>query len=235
MAIVPNTNIGKITFYEAHIPVWSATPTIIGLVAADCTALSALIGSARKEYDTQQAALYEARNATQRMKDAVRAMHALGSADIAKIKAFAEATNNPTVYTSAVLPPPATPSPVGPPGTPFEFVVTLLQTGAINLRWKCSNPTGASGTVYEVARRVGGDSVPFTLVGAIGVREFEDATIARGSSSVTYRVQAVRSTSRGNPAQFTVSFGVGGNGLMVATVSEVTTETAPGGETRLAA
>jgi hypothetical protein len=220
MAIVPNTNIGKLTFYEAHIPRWTLTPAAIGLTAAECSALSALITGARKAYNDQQVAIEAARSATLNMNNAIRAMHNLGSADIAKIKAYAEATNNPGVYPAADIPAPAAPSPIGPPGTPYEFVVGLLQDGSVELKWKCNNPAGATGTVYEVRRRIG-NTGGFVFIGAQGGKKFTDDTIPSGSSGVTYEITAVRSTKRGAAAQFNVNFGVGGDGLMTATVSPV--------------
>jgi hypothetical protein len=39
-----------------------------------------------------------------------------------------------------------------------------------------------------------------------------------GTASVSYRIQAVRSTLSGAPADFTVNFGVGGGGEMTASV-----------------
>ena len=42
------------------------------------------------------------------------------------------------------------------------------------------------------------------------------------SSPATYQVTAVRSTSRGNPSQFTVSFGSGGPGAIGMTITSVT-------------
>lgn len=223
MAIVPDTNIGKITFYEAHIGGWTLAPTSIGLVAGDCAALSTLIKNARAAYDAQQVALGSAKDATTMMNNAVKAMAALGAIDIAKIKNYAEATANPDVYAKASLPMPATPSPVGPPGTPSDFNVTLLQSGAVMLKWKCVNPAGASGTMYEVERKIGGGGGPFVLLGSEGTKSFTDISLPTGASGVTYQITAVRSTARGMPAQFNVNFGVGGDGAMFATVSQVET------------
>lgn len=225
MSIVPSTDIGRITFYEAHIAGWTAIPTQIGLVAADCTALAALITNARKAYNDQQTALEAARSATMTMHNAVLAMHALGSADIAKIKAFADATHNPNVFPLANIPAPASPSPVGPPGTPFNFTVTLTQDGFVMLKWKCNNPSGAAGTVYEVRRRIGASGT-FEYLGSQGVKSFSDDTLPAGSSGVTYQITAIRSTRRGTAAQFNVNFGVGGGGgLFIASTSEGTAGT----------
>ncbi len=60
--------------------------------------------------------------------------------------------DDPEVYSFAQIPPPAVPGAVPPPGTPFDFRTALLQNGAVELKWKCQNPAGASGTIYEVTR-----------------------------------------------------------------------------------
>jgi hypothetical protein len=218
MSIVPDTNIGKIEFYEAHIPVWTGSPGSVGLLPADCTALQTLIQNARKAYNDQQAAASASKAATTAMHNAVKAMHALGSSDIMKIKSYAEGPGGMDVYAKAQIPPPATPTPVGPPGTPTDFVVTLMQDGSVMLKWKCNNPSGASGTVYNVRRKIG--SGAFEYLDSVGSKMFTDATIPSGSTGVTYEITASRSTVRGMPAQFNVNFGVGGDGVMFATVSE---------------
>ncbi|GMV24142.1 MAG: hypothetical protein AMXMBFR58_01730 [Phycisphaerae bacterium] len=53
---------------------------------------------------------------------------------------------------------------------------------------------------------IAGASVPS------GVKNVTDDKVAAVSPSVTYQVTAIRSTPRGNPGQFTVSFGMGGGG-----------------------
>ena len=139
-----------------------------------------------------------------------------GAGLIRNIKNKAESTNNPEVYALAQIPPPATPSPVPPPGTPFDLRVELLQTGAITLSWKCPNPAGAAGTIYEVQRKLGtSPTAAFEFIGAAGVRNFTDETLPLGPTLVTYRITAVRSTTRGNPAQFILTFGSGGEGFTV--------------------
>lgn len=144
---------------------------------------------------------------------------------IQTIRTWAESKNDPNVYTLAQIPPPATPGVTPPPGTPFDFTVNLLQSGALELKWKCNNPSGTQGTVYEIKRRVGGGGGgAFGYVGSSGVKTFTDDTVAAGSPSVTYQITAIRTTRRGNPAQFTVNFGVGGPGL---TIESVTTESGP--------
>jgi hypothetical protein len=218
MSIVPTTRLEKIEFYESHIDPWEAGPTKIGLTAAQVTALATLTTQARAAYNAAEAARQASKAATLNYYERVRAMHSgpgAGSDMIELIKNYADTTDNAQVYVDAQIPAPATPGVTPPPGTPFEFTVGLLQNGAVELKWKCNNPSGTSGTIYEVKRRIGSAaSAPFTFVGATGVRSFTDETIpgGGGSSPCTYQVTAVRSTARGNPAQFTVSFGIGGGG-----------------------
>lgn len=223
MSIVPSTNIGSIEFYEEVLPLWETNFAEIGLLVGDVSAVTTLVEAARAAYDAQQTALAASKLATQNANEAVRAMKALGSIDIAKIKTYADSTNNVGVYTLAGLPIPASPSTMGPPGLCTNLSVTILPTGALTLKWKCVNPAGASGTSYEVARRVGSTGSFVTIGSGGGNKTFIDDTLPSGSSPVFYRITGVRSTVRGTTNEFAVNFGVGGGGgLTVQSVNEVT-------------
>lgn len=223
MSIVPDNRLGKIQFYEAHIAPWTTNATGIGLTPGAVTSLGTLTTAARAAFNAAEVARQAAKSATQAYYDAVRIMHngpGAGSDMIETIKNYAQSKGNPNVYTLAQIPPPATPSTMPAPGTPFEFTVGLLQDGSIQLNWKCTNPSGSVGTIYEVMRQIGGTSAPMTFIGATGVRSFIDSTLPAGSSPCTYKVTAVRSTARGNPAQFTVNFGIGGDGAAFARMEQ---------------
>ncbi|MFO0858362.1 MAG: hypothetical protein U0640_13520 [Phycisphaerales bacterium] len=220
MGVVPDTRLGKIEFYEAHIAPWTSNAAAIGLTPASVTALGTLTTAARTAYNSHVAALEAARAATANFYDKVRAMHsgpAAGADMIQTIKTYAQTKNDPNVYVLAQIPAPAVPGTTPPPGTPFDFTVGLLQNGALELKWKCSNPSGTQGTIYEVMRRSGSGS--FAFAGATGVKLFTDETVPSDAAPVTYQITAVRSTSRGNPAQFIVNFGFGGPGLTIASVT----------------
>lgn len=223
MGVIPNTRLGKVEFYEAHITPWTTNAVGIGLTAAAVTALAEAVADARAAYDAHLAAQQAARAATQNFYEKVRLMHSApgrGSDMLETIKTFARTTDDPNVYILAQIPPPRDPGALPPPGTPFGFTVGLLQNGSLELKWKCSNPPGTYGTIYEVRRQIGGGA--FAFVGATGSRTFVDDTLPSGASPATYQVTGVRSTSRGKPAQFTVTFGVGGAGLSIAGVSSDT-------------
>lgn len=220
MGVVPNDRLGKIEFYEAHLTPWTSNAAAIGLTPASVTALSGLVTAARANYNAHLAAQAAAKAATQKFYDSVRAMHSgpgAGSDMIETIKVYAQTKNDPNVYVLAQIPPPAQGGPTPPPGTPFDFAVGLLQDGSLELKWKCSNPAGTQGTIYEVKRQLNGGTMQF--VGATGVKTFVDDTLPSGATPVTYQITAVRSTARGNPAQFIVNFGMGGGGLTIASVS----------------
>jgi hypothetical protein len=215
MGVVPDTRLGKIEFYESHLPPWTSSAAAIGLTPAAVTALGVLTSTARKAYNDAEAARQAAKTATQAFYDAVSAMHSgpgAGQDMIDQIRVRAQTTDDPNVYVLAQIPPPGTPGVTPPPGTPFDFTVGLLQNGAVELKWKCNNPSGTQGTIYEVLRRTGSGTGTFTFVGAPGVRSFTDETLPGGASPVTYQITAVRSTQRGKPAQFTVNFGIEGPG-----------------------
>lgn len=211
MSTVPVSRLGKIEFYESHLPPWAANAVAIGVDAGAVAALATLTSEARTAYDAHVAAQAAARAATADFYDKVSAMHSgvgAGSDMIRTIRAFAQTSGDANVYVLAQIPPPATPGTVPPPGTPFDFKVELFQNGSIELKWKTKNPAGSTGTIYEILRQIDGGA--FVFVGNPGDKVFTDSAVPAGSASVTYQVTATRSTSRGNPAQFTVNFGANG-------------------------
>jgi hypothetical protein len=118
-------------------------------------------------------------------------------------------------------------SPVPPPGTPFKFSVALAGDGSLTLTWKCDNPKGSTGTIYQVWRRIAGpvSTGELTYLGVTGKKLFVDSTIPAGAAQITYEIQAVRSTSVGEFAQYTVSFGTNGSRPAVGEPAEQTEET----------
>ena len=220
MSLVPRKAIEAVQFYENHLAPWTTNATAIGTTSAAMTDLTTKATAARDAYDAQQAAQDAARTATMTFQNAVTALRVAGSAIIMNIRSKAETTGN-SVYELAQIPAPALPSPIGPLGTPNAFKVTLSQTGALELSWKCTNPQGATGTVYQLYRRIGATG-EFTYIGGVGDKKFTDDTVPAGSAQVQYQMQAVRSTSVGPWALFIVNFGVSGGGTMTASVSEGT-------------
>jgi hypothetical protein len=110
-----------------------------------------------------------------------------------------------------------TPSPRGNPGTASNFKVTLNGDGSIDLTFKCNNPAGAQGTMYQIFRRIGAVG-EFDYLGGVGERKYHDTTIPAGTATVTYKIQAVRSTAVGAWAVFNVCFGMSDGGGMTASV-----------------
>lgn len=235
MATVPESRLGRLTFYEGHIPDWTANVGAIGLEAQQVVDLNALTGAARDAYDAMVIARQASKNATLAWHNAADAMHAnpgAGADMIRDIRNFALSTDDDNVYVLAGIPAPAEPTPVGPPGMPTSFAMQLLPNGSLTLSWKCDNPAGSTGTTYEVERRIDGVETDFSLIGTAGSREFNDATIPPGTSSVSYQVTAMRSTAKGIANRVTVAFGGGGG---EAGITAVANAGGAGGAVKLAA
>lgn len=208
MRVVPKPTANRIQFFEGRIAPWTEHSAAIGTDAAMVADLQTKTQAARAAYRAQQAAQQAARSATASLHNAVAAMGVAGAAIILQIRAKAETTGDEGVYALAYISPPAKRSPAGAPGTPDGFTVRLLAAGALELRWKCDNPPGTTGTIYQVYRRIGA-SGEFAYLGSAGKKRYIDAAIPAGASSITYQIQAVRSTAVGKWAQFNVNFGTG--------------------------
>lgn len=216
--IVPRTRGGRIEFYGAHVGVWAARAAAIGIDPARVAAIAAAVEAAKEAQAAHRLAQQAAMAATQRYANAVRDLHdapGMGADTIETIKAFARSSDGPddpdgtSVYVLAQIPAPQKPSAAPPPGTPREFVTRLLPMGEVELRWKCDNPAGTQGTMYEV-RRALGTTRDFQFLGVSGTKRFVDATLPSGAGTVQYLVTAFRSTARGNAGLFTLNLGVSG-------------------------
>lgn len=224
MGIIPTKKIERLEFFEQHVEPWTSNAAILGLSPTAMTALAAAVGNARTAWNSAQAARLASKAATNEFNDNLSATGKLVAEAIELIRNKAESTNDPSLYNIALIPPPATPSTIPPPGSPFDFKITLEQGGALGLKWKCNNPEGSVGTIYEVRRQAqGAPADQWTFAGATGTREFLDTTLpsSMAATGVNYQITAVRSTARGVPSIFNVRFGVsgGGGGFTVTAVS----------------
>lgn len=212
MPTTPNSRIGKVQFYISHLGPWAEHAGAIGLTQADITSLDTLTTAARAAHERMRAAREAAEAATHGFHHAVALMHGgpgAGSDMIETIKNFAQTTNDPGVYALAQIPTPGPRNAVPPPGTPTRFRVSLLGDGAVTLRWHCKNPAGTAGTVYEILRSTSGEpgGGKMEFVATVGAKSFTDTTIPAGTARVIYQLTALRSTLRGDPAEFNVNFG----------------------------
>ncbi len=212
MAILPNSDIQQIQFCEDHIDVWTTNATAIGLTTAQVSALSSATNKARGSYNTAQTVRLASKAATANFHGDTGEMRENVRDLITLIKAKAETTNNPSVYTLAQIPPPAAPSPLPVPSAPTDFTVNLETDGSLTLRWKCQTNGTATGIFYQVQRKFTGES-QYINIGGAPTKEFNDNTVPAGSGGVYYRVTGYRGTRAGAPSsQLFVQFGVAGPG-----------------------
>jgi hypothetical protein len=136
-----------------------------------------------------------------------------GGSVILRVRAKARIDGG-AVYSAAQIRRPKNPAPIAAPGEPTSFQVQLQPGGLLKLTWKCRNPAGSQGTMYEIQRSLAGGV--FEFVGQVGVKKFIDTKIPAGTGCVTYRVTAIRTTRRGPSADHIVNFGVNGSRARVA-------------------
>ena len=233
MPTIPTKNLEALIFCEDHQLVFMAQAANIGLSVPQATLFKNDTLAARTLWNSYNTAVEAARVAGVAMRDGLSKMRDSGGDCINLIRAFADTQANPnTVYNLAQLPPPAVPSPASPPGTPTEFKVGLNGDGSVTLKWKCANPAGTSGTVYNVYRRPAGTpESAYAPIGVVGTKNFTDTTIPASSAAtggVIYKVVAQRAEISGTPSpELNVYFGFGGGGGGGFTISSVTSNNQP--------
>ncbi len=206
MAVLPNSTIRMIEWFEQRIPVWTANPSAIGLTLPQVTQLMTRTAAARTAYQNAQAARNESKSKTVLLTDAAGSLRNYGADLIKTIKAYAETTNDPTVYAEADVPPPAAPSPLGPPGTPTDIVTTINNRGFVEIRWKADNAANSTGAYFKIERRLDGEQA-FRLLGTTGLKTFTDESIPAGTLQATYIITPLRGDAAGEPSeQFVVPF-----------------------------
>lgn len=226
MGILPETIIGQIEFCEAHVTGWAATPTGIGLTAAQVTTLTTLTTNARKSFGDANIARVAAKAATTRLHTDARAMKSQAADLIRQIKAFAELQAVPgNIYAAAQIPAPTPPTPMPAPGKPTDFTVTLNADGSITLAWAAENAAASTGAFFAISRKLPGMNTFVGIGGAPGstaeVRRasFTDSTIpaTAAAAGAQYIVQGFRGTRAGESSDAViVQFGLGEGGQMVA-------------------
>jgi len=205
MATVPSTIADKLAFFEQHLPVWAKDPVGIGLTAIQLASLANMVADARAAFDAAQDARAISRAATVSQSNAMSVMGEFGSDLVTTIRAFAETSNDPEVYAVAQIPPPAPPTPAGPPEQPTNLTASLTPGGALKISWKGSV---ASSAYFSVYRRAAGETA-FTLLDSTDTKFYEDTSIPAGVNNVTYYIQARRDEFRVDSGWFQVNFGSG--------------------------
>lgn len=197
-----------LAWVTAHQEIFVDNATALGLSAGQNAALAGAFTQAADAQAAAVAARNASRAATSQANDMFGDLREAVSDIIRTIRYTAENTGNPGLYNLAQIPPPADPSTVPPPTQPSDVIVQLASEGTLTLRWKS---TGSNGGFYLVKRRIGGNpSTPFTNLGGSGNKEFVDATLPLGTSTVTYIITPQRGSTVGTPSdQVTIQFGVG--------------------------
>lgn len=214
MPIVPNKDAEAITFFEAHIPVWTTAAASIGVTPLQITSFDTQVKAARAKLTAAIAAREASKTATNAFSTSVGTMREVGADLIATIKAFAETSNNPNVYDLAQIPPPAAPTPPPALVAPENLTADPAADGSISLKWKGSIKYS---TFFSIFRKGPGET-GFTQISTVASKQFIDpappppaATASGVARTVEYLVRAQRQSAIGPPSSIvTVTYGAGG-------------------------
>ncbi len=218
MAVLADSKLKQLEYFESHAPIWTAHASGVGVSDAAMVELTARTQEARGAYDALVEIRAAALSATQVWYDAWGRMADAGREDIRLIKAFAESQPNPLgVYTLAQVEPPAAAGTSPLPGTPANFKVKLNPaTGALTITWKCAGGDGHP--IYLVSRQLANQSAP-TFLNATSEKTITDTTlggIGGDSLPVTYFITCKRGSLTGQTASITVRLGSGGGASVSA-------------------
>lgn len=206
MAVLPESRAALVAWFEARLPVWALDPTGIGLTAVQVSDMAALVAAARSALTAQTNAINAKLAATSTMHVQTDAVRSFGGDLVKVIKNYADLTNNPLVYDEAQVPPPAPPTPAGPPPQPTELVASVLLPFGIGLTWKGSV---AQSAYFGIYRQLPGES-GFSLIDTSKTKSYQDTTVPAGTARADYYIAALRDDYQVNSSTLTVQFGPGG-------------------------
>jgi hypothetical protein len=185
----------------------------IGLTMPQLATLATLLSAAQAAESAAFLARDQSKAATTIYYNETDALAVFGAALVKTIKAFAEASEDPNIYAEALIPPPAPPTPLGPPETPTDVTAVLNTEGHVELAWKGTRTGGTSFIVERSVTPVGGSAGAYALIASVEERAFVDPAVPQGLASALYRVKAQRAggtSVASDPAQ--VLFGTAGQG-----------------------
>jgi hypothetical protein len=213
--VPPQPKVDQIVWFENHLSAWASTPTAFGATAAQVTAVSSVVESARKSYDAAQEAKQAAKNATVAQDQDVRTMLVKGRDLVNIMKSFIENGTNPALWAQAGLEPDGARGTAPDPTAPYQLKAELDSVGNVIVSWKTSQPRGVSGVIYSVQRSI--DGAAFALLDSVGEKQFIDQTVPTSANSISYNIKAKRgSQSSGWSSALTIRFGrVGGGGFAI--------------------
>jgi hypothetical protein len=216
--VLPKPIVARIQWAENHVAAFTTNAVAIGISAPIATDFQTKTENARAALQARDLAKQALTDRETELRLALDAVTTAGAAIVNTVHAKADMVGD-SVYALASIPVPATPAPRPTPGTPTDFKVELGNDGSITLGWACAN-FGNPGTQYQVWRKIDAET-NWRGMGATGERKFVDATIPAGSKTITYKIQATRTTGGGPFGVFVVNFGVDGAGGTTALVTQV--------------
>lgn|GEM_PF-3960196 len=155
---------------------------------AQVTELSGLTSTASSDYQAALVARQASKDATGTYHGSTGNLRTLGAALVATIKAYAEATGDPGVYSAASIPAPADPTPSADPVAPTDIALSMRPQGYIDITW---TGTVAGGTFYEVQRSLSGGA-EWTTIASVPARTTLDQGVPAGTEQAFYRIRAVK-------------------------------------------
>jgi hypothetical protein len=222
---IPSNIPDFINWCVAHSSQWTSNAAQINLTTAQTTAYAAVVTNLTKANADAETARMASKEATLQLQNAIDAARGLSSVYVDIIKTYAESSHNMNVYALGGV------SPGNPPGTPplpvapAQFGASVNPDGSLTIKWKVSQPEGASGVQYRILRRVNATSGPYTMVSTEGSnKSFTDNFLPVGVDRVEYIVQPTRPGGIVGPQSnvFVVQFGsVQGGGMSIARIDSV--------------
>ena len=201
-------------YFESRISLWLGNAESIGITDEQATALKTAAELNRAQFNAMDVARNSAKAATNTFYASNNTLTDLGRNLIKTIKAYAQTTNDPMVYSLANIDPPAPPTPVPAPSVPADTTGSVTPDGVVTLSWRADRSGASSGIFFIIERKRAGEA-DYSVLSATVEKSFMDPNARVNLGLVQYRIKAVRGTESSDWATPVVfNFGAGGGSLV---------------------
>jgi len=211
MARLPTKDAELLNWTAERLAAWAGqgTPPNIGITADQVAAAAALLSDAEAALGNAISLDAQSKAAFDDKRSAIGALRRNLGGLIDTIEAFAKTSEDPGVYSRALIDPPKPPAPREDPPQPAELATQSTSDGSVLFTFKV---TAGAGATFEVQRRatpLTGEGPGWQHLATVGDKRYLDQAVPVGLRRVEYRVRVTLSSGVTSPWSIPAPFDFG--------------------------
>lgn len=214
MARLPSKDADLINWSTERLAAWAGqgSPPDIGVTAQQVADAAVVLSGAETSLGNAITLDAQSKAAFDDKRTAIKALRKVLGGLIDTIEAYAKTSEDPGVYSRALIDPPKPPAPREEPPQPTELATESTSDGSILFTFKV---TAGAGATFEIQRRatpLEGEGAGWQHLATVGDKKHLDEAVPVGQRRVEYRVRATLSSGVASPWSIPAPFDFGNLG-----------------------